>query len=610
MAKSVVSIFWKDHSSELATVYSSLLENNYLVDCTLSAEGQSIKAHRLVLCACSPYFNYNFHDMREIIPGGSDIKKFHQELMLFHEETEDHPHIIIIDESFETLKAVIDFVYRGEIQISEGDLKAFMTLAQSLQIKGLNDFLKDYKNKNLYSSRIENDTRGPFRGNQDTCEVESFSVNPDYNSEIYSQQALHLLDGHPDTMHTKTSVLLEGYDATCEEVQCPQEYQKAQGCEKAEMTVKCESLFEGFVGTRNMVLDNIKSEKSVFGNFMCEINEGTSVFGCSDSHGNVELSVVPSQQHQPKQLSEVSLDRNVAEKDELLLPTILVPKSKLMDYQGSEESMDDPDEQGNDTKETFEGTVAVQDGQNSDQCSRAVGHPSEDEATRAAAGGGQRRRRPQGAKTSASPSGRQVHVSRQARKTLLSCGECPASFTSVNGLKYHMRTHTGERPFSCEVCGNAFSKKSTLASHKRTHTGERPYTCDVCGKGFSMKSNLVTHMHTHTGERPYACDVCGKSFSNKSNLVSHMNTHTGERPYSCDMCGNTFANAHHLIYHIRTHTGERPYRCDICSKAFTQKSNLATHLRTHTGERPYRCDTCGCTFIHPSSLAKHKRTHI
>lgn len=47
---------WNNHQSTLISVFDNLLENGTLVDCTLAAEGKFLKAHKVVLCACSPYF--------------------------------------------------------------------------------------------------------------------------------------------------------------------------------------------------------------------------------------------------------------------------------------------------------------------------------------------------------------------------------------------------------------------------------------------------------------------------------------------------------------------------------------------------------------------------
>lgn len=55
MADQQFCLRWNNHQSTLISVFDSLLENGTLVDCTLAAEGQYLKAHKVVLSACSPY---------------------------------------------------------------------------------------------------------------------------------------------------------------------------------------------------------------------------------------------------------------------------------------------------------------------------------------------------------------------------------------------------------------------------------------------------------------------------------------------------------------------------------------------------------------------------
>ena len=47
---------WNNHRSTILSVFDTLLEEESLVDVTLSAEGQFLRAHRVILSACSPYF--------------------------------------------------------------------------------------------------------------------------------------------------------------------------------------------------------------------------------------------------------------------------------------------------------------------------------------------------------------------------------------------------------------------------------------------------------------------------------------------------------------------------------------------------------------------------
>jgi hypothetical protein len=47
---------WNNHQPNFISVFSSLLLNETLVDVTLAAEGRQLQAHKVVLSACSSYF--------------------------------------------------------------------------------------------------------------------------------------------------------------------------------------------------------------------------------------------------------------------------------------------------------------------------------------------------------------------------------------------------------------------------------------------------------------------------------------------------------------------------------------------------------------------------
>ena len=56
-------LHWSNHLTNIAAAFSSLRQNNKLVDVTLAADGRSIQAHKVVLCACSAYFEVCNHHM-------------------------------------------------------------------------------------------------------------------------------------------------------------------------------------------------------------------------------------------------------------------------------------------------------------------------------------------------------------------------------------------------------------------------------------------------------------------------------------------------------------------------------------------------------------------
>ncbi|XP_050455547.1 longitudinals lacking protein, isoforms A/B/D/L-like isoform X13 [Cataglyphis hispanica] len=107
---------WNNHQSTLIQNFDTLLESGTLVDCTLAAEGKTLKAHKVVLSACSPYFE-----------------------CLLSEHYDKHPVFILKDVKFKELKAMMDYMYRGEVNISQDQLAALLKAAESLQIKGLSE---------------------------------------------------------------------------------------------------------------------------------------------------------------------------------------------------------------------------------------------------------------------------------------------------------------------------------------------------------------------------------------------------------------------------------------------------------------------------------------
>jgi rubrerythrin len=107
---------WNNHQSTLVSVFDILLESETHVDCTLASNGQYLKAHKVVLSACSPYLE--------------EILRSHQD---------KHPILIFNDISFEELKAMLEYMYRGEVNVSQDQLNTFLKAAEALKIKGLTD---------------------------------------------------------------------------------------------------------------------------------------------------------------------------------------------------------------------------------------------------------------------------------------------------------------------------------------------------------------------------------------------------------------------------------------------------------------------------------------
>ncbi|XP_050694347.1 protein bric-a-brac 2-like [Eriocheir sinensis] len=114
MASQQFCLRWNNYQSNLMQVFDQLLQAESFVDVTLSCEGHSVKAHRMVLSACSPYFQ-----------------------CLLSDAPCSHPVIILQGVKWTELKAVVEFMYKGEINICQEQLGSLLRVAESLKIRGL-----------------------------------------------------------------------------------------------------------------------------------------------------------------------------------------------------------------------------------------------------------------------------------------------------------------------------------------------------------------------------------------------------------------------------------------------------------------------------------------
>ena len=106
---------WNNHSLNTLSSFQHLLDTSCLVDVSLTcSSGKVVPAHRMVLAACSDYFYRLFKDLPE-----------------------KHPVIVFKDASEQILNDLLEFMYRGEVEVDESNLSDFLKFADTLQVKGL-----------------------------------------------------------------------------------------------------------------------------------------------------------------------------------------------------------------------------------------------------------------------------------------------------------------------------------------------------------------------------------------------------------------------------------------------------------------------------------------
>ena len=107
---------WNNHQHNLLSVFEDLLHHEAFVDVTLACDGLQLKAHKMVLSACSPYF-------QSMLYGTPDR----------------HPIVFLRDVRYHEMKALLEFMYRGEVSVDQDNLSSLLKVAEGLKIKGLAD---------------------------------------------------------------------------------------------------------------------------------------------------------------------------------------------------------------------------------------------------------------------------------------------------------------------------------------------------------------------------------------------------------------------------------------------------------------------------------------
>ena len=125
---------WEDFQTNLQESFRELRSDFDFTDVTLVCEDQIIKAHKIVLSACSPFL--------------MGMLKAHA-----------HPQPLIYMRGVKArdLIALMDFIYVGEASMMKEQLESFLGLAEELEIKGLSGRLGRMRNSDFEQSLIQSE---------------------------------------------------------------------------------------------------------------------------------------------------------------------------------------------------------------------------------------------------------------------------------------------------------------------------------------------------------------------------------------------------------------------------------------------------------------------
>ncbi|OQR74883.1 hypothetical protein BIW11_08785, partial [Tropilaelaps mercedesae] len=189
---------WNNHQANMLSVFDRLLSNKSLVDVTIGCEGRQVKAHKVVLSACSPFFEN-----------------------LFTENPCKHPIVILKDIRYADLKALVEFMYKGEVNVVQEQLPTLLKTAEALKIKGLAEVTGEGKSEDKPHASVtpRPESPGSRRKRQRVRRKSTDSVGGHSDSEESVPKASRT--EHDDSSMDGATSLDDGSQASLQHSQTP-----------------------------------------------------------------------------------------------------------------------------------------------------------------------------------------------------------------------------------------------------------------------------------------------------------------------------------------------------------------------------------------------------
>lgn len=105
---------WNNHLQNLQTLFENLYIEQSLIDVTISCSDGLLYAHKLLMSACSPYFE-----------------------QILKDNPCEHPVMILKGINRREMSLLLEYMYKGAVDVAEEDLDNMLDTATELQIKGL-----------------------------------------------------------------------------------------------------------------------------------------------------------------------------------------------------------------------------------------------------------------------------------------------------------------------------------------------------------------------------------------------------------------------------------------------------------------------------------------
>jgi len=105
---------WNDYESNIRDAFFNLKEEKDFSDVTLVCGDGQVEAHKVILSACSPFFQ-----------------------RILKQNSHTHPLIYLKGVKFTDLESILQFMYLGKVDVVTANLVTLLDVAQELEVKGL-----------------------------------------------------------------------------------------------------------------------------------------------------------------------------------------------------------------------------------------------------------------------------------------------------------------------------------------------------------------------------------------------------------------------------------------------------------------------------------------
>ncbi|XP_063537395.1 uncharacterized protein LOC134746784 isoform X1 [Cydia strobilella] len=422
---------WNNHLQNLSQLFTTIYSSSALADVTLSCRDGTLKAHKLVLSACSPYFE-----------------------QIFRDNPCQHPIVILKGIPFSEINLLVEFMYKGSVDVQELDLQSLMHTASELEIRGLayeaRDNAAQLLNVNLEYptySQTQVPQPQPQAFAQARTDVERLKQIHMYQQSMMRSEEIRRRrrDDTPGT-HTAVNNILAAAAREMEEAR-----HATRGNERVVASIQTELEHAAATSTPDK-LDDDRPKKR------------TSILSPDDDklRAKKKMTVRFQDDKTDERPNKVNSPGAASNQDEPKPGGIKVVQLSALQKPTNNEH-DDSDEKAK----------TMEDDEETD----SSGSMSDSNATEC-------------------EEGRRPHV----------CDVCDLRFQRSSHLSRHRLTHTGERPFTCGGCGRSFARSDKLRVHTKICEREDP-TVDMANESTTTKrennsevmSGMVRTTHRESG---------------------------------------------------------------------------------------------------------------